>query len=201
MRMNGRLDEIAQLFEFIKETDKLKSVYRQTLITDRSRQENSAEHSWHLALMAVLFKNYANDPNLDVLRVIQMVLVHDIVEIDAGDTLAYDTVGHADKEERETAAARRIFGMLAEAFSAQFMQLWREFEDRETAEAKFAAALDNIHPMVLNYATEGAAWKKHGIKREQVLARNRSIANGSKDIWAYAEQLIDAAVRDGYLGK
>src|SRR5690606_11392465 len=106
MRMNGRLDEIAQLFEFIKETDKLKSVYRQTLITDRSRQENSAEHSWHLALMAVLFKNYANDPNLDVLRVIQMVLVHDIVEIDAGDTFAYDTVGHADKEERETAAAR-----------------------------------------------------------------------------------------------
>jgi|GEM_PF-179013 putative hydrolase of HD superfamily len=190
-----RLDRIVQ---FVLETDKLKDIYRQTYITGMSRRENSAEHSWHLALMAVMLKDYANEP-VDLLKTIQMLLVHDIVEIDAGDTFAYDEAGHADKEERETAAARRLFGMLPPDLAERFHSLWREFEERKTPEARFAAALDRLHPMILNRATEGAAWKKNGVRKEQVLRRNAIIEDGSGALWEYARRLVDDAVNKGLL--
>lgn len=196
--MNSKIE---QALEFIVETDKLKRVYRQTLLSDRSRQENSAEHSWHLALMAVLLKDAANEPDIDLLRTIQMLLIHDIVEIDAGDTFAYDDAGHEDKEEREQQAANRLFGMLPEEQAAHFHALWREFEERKTPEARFAAALDRLHPMMLNFASQGAAWKKHGITRNQVHDRNHMISEGSASLWEYATSLIERAVDAGYLDK
>lgn len=184
---------------FIMEIDKLKSVLRQTMLTDKSRNENSGEHSWHLAVMALFLSERANSHSLDVSRVIKMVLIHDLVEIDAGDTFAYDVKGHEDKEEREEAAAARIFGLLPEDQRDELFALWREFEARQTEESKFAAALDRLHPMLHNYYTEGAAWRKHGITSAQVYARNRHIAEGSALLWQFAEKLIRSAVEKGYL--
>lgn len=192
----GRL--VRQL-DFLREIDRLKTVLRQTVLTDKSRRENSAEHSWHLAVMAGLLQEHANEPGLDVGRVIRMVLIHDIVEIDAGDTFAYDTAGHADKAEREERAAERLFGLLPDDQRAEIMDLWREFEDRTTPEAKFAAALDRLQPMIHNYLTEGHTWRQHGITAGQVLARNRHIAEGSEALWRFAEQMINDAVDKGYL--
>lgn len=192
----GRL--VRQL-DFLREIDRLKTVLRQTVLTDKSRRENSAEHSWHLAVMAGLLQEHANEPGLDVGRVIRMVLIHDIVEIDAGDTFAYDTAGHADKAEREERAAERLFGLLPDDQRAEMMDLWREFEDRTTPEAKFAAALDRLQPMIHNYLTEGHTWRQHGITAGQVLARNRHIAEGSEALWRFAEQMINDAVDKGYL--
>lgn len=192
-------ERLTRQLDFVREIDKLKTVLRQTVLTDRSRRENSAEHSWHLALMAVLLREHAGDAGLDVGRVIRMVLVHDIVEIDAGDTFAYDVQGHSDKAEREEKAAERIFGLLPEDQREELVSLWREFEERKTPEAKFAASLDRLHPMIHNYLTEGHAWRKHGITSRQVLERNRSIAEGSETLWLFARQLIESAVEKGYL--
>jgi putative hydrolase of HD superfamily len=177
----------------------LKLILRRTLVTDKSRYENTAEHSWHLAMFAMMLCEHANEPDLNVMRVIRMVLIHDIVEIDAGDTFAYDVVGHEDKAEREQAAAFRIFGMLPEDQQEEISQLWEEFEDRETSEALFANALDRLHPLLHNYYTEGAAWKEHGITSSQVLERNAHIAEGSEILWEFAEELIRSSVAKGYL--
>jgi len=188
------------LFSFVLETDRLKSVYRQTWISDRTRRENAAEHSWHLALMAILFEKEAN-ADVDLLRVLKMLLVHDIVEIDAGDTFAYDAKGHEDKEDREKAAADRLFGMLPDSLAREMHELWREFEERRTPEARFACALDRFHPMLLNFASEGKAWKEHGVKKHQVIARNAVIGEGSDKLWDAARHLVDEAVRRGYLSE
>jgi putative hydrolase of HD superfamily len=193
------LESIQARIRFILETDRLKSVYRQTYITDVSRQENSAEHSWHLALMAILFRDAANVPDLDLLKVVKMLLIHDIVEIDAGDTFAYDEQGHLDKAERENAAAQRIFGLLPEGQREEMIALWREFEARETPEARYAAALDRFHPMLLNLHSQGTAWRKHGITKRQVLNRNRVIADGSEALWEAAQQIVAEAAAKGYL--
>lgn len=195
------MQQLDRLMDFILETDRLKSVYRQTLISDQSRRENSAEHSWHLALMAILFIDQAKDTDLDMLKVVKMLLIHDIVEIDAGDTFAYDTKGHEDKAEREQAAAQRIFGMLPPEYRDEFLSLWEEFEAHESAEARYALALDRLHPMLLNFHTTGAAWKKHGITRDRVLSRNQVIAEGSEKLWEYAQQLVNKAVELGYLDR
>lgn len=192
-------ERMARQLAFLREIDGLKSVLRQTLVTDKSRRENSAEHSWHLAMMACLLQEYANESGLDAGRVIRMVLIHDIVEIDAGDTFAYDTTGQADKAEREERAAERIFGLLPNDQQAEMKALWREFEERMTPEAKFAAALDRLQPMMHNYLTEGHTWQKHGITARQVRARNRTIAEGSEALWRFAEGLIQDAVEKGYL--
>ena len=192
----GRL---AKQVSFIVEIDKLKGVLRQTLVTgDVARRENDAEHSWHLALMAVLLAEYASD-EIDLLRVVKMALIHDLVEIDAGDTFAYDVKGHEDKYERERDAADRIFGMLPDDVGRELHGLWKEFEARETAEARFAAALDRFQPILLNYHTQGAAWKKHGIRVDQVIERNAHIEAGAPAIWHYVKGLIDDAVAKGYL--
>ncbi len=184
---------------FIIEIDKLKNILRQSLVTGGRRRENDAEHSWHLAMMAIVLAEYANEPELDLVRVVQMVLVHDLVEIDAGDTFAYDEKGHEDKSEREQKAADRLFSLLPGDQGRQVMRLWQEFEERRSAEARFAAALDRLQPMLLNYYTEGESWRKHGISRGQVESRNRHIAEGSETLWAYAKRLIEDAVRSGYL--
>lgn len=191
-------DRLAQQLRFVVEIDRLKTVLRQTLLVDGSRRENSGEHSWHLALLAVVLQEYSNRP-LDLGRVLHMILIHDIVEIDAGDTFAYDTSGYEDKDEREKAAARRIFGLLPDDQHQVMWDLWREFEARETTEAKFANALDRLQPMLHNVLTEGHTWQQHGITRSQVIARNCIIEDGAADLWTYVERFVEEAVAEGFL--
>ncbi len=182
--------------QFIIETDKLKEVVRQTLCTQSRRHENSAEHSWHFALMIIVLAEHANEP-INVLRVLKMVLIHDLVEIDAGDTYAYDTKNMADQHEREARAAERIFGLLPADQAAEFRAIWDEFEARTTPEAKFAAACDRFHPMLLNCLTGGETWKKHGVTHDKVVARNQHARDGSVPLWRYAEQMLAEAKTKG----
>jgi len=168
------------------------------LINSR-RAENDAEHSWHLCLMVITLAEHTNCPGLNVLRVLKMLILHDLVEIDAGDTFAYDTQAMAGQHEREAVAATRIFGLLPEDQALEFRALWDEFEARITPEARFAAAVDRFQPMLLNCQTEGAAWRKHGITRDRVIARNSSIAEGSAALWEYAAQMIERTVAAGNL--
>ncbi|OPZ59826.1 MAG: 5'-nucleotidase [Deltaproteobacteria bacterium ADurb.Bin510] len=185
--------------EFIREIDGLKHILRQTYLMDASRQENDAEHSWHIALMALVLAEHANEP-VDVLRVIAMLLIHDLVEIDAGDTFLYSDErarqAHRAAEER---AADRIFGLLPAEQARRFRELWEEFEAKASPEACYAAALDRLQPLLHNFATEGLAWRNHGVRREQVVALNSAIAKGSQGLWDYAQRLIDEAVARGYL--
>ncbi len=193
------MDRLDRQFGFIRETDGLKQVVRQSYLADGSRRENDAEHSWHLALMAVLLSEYA-DKDIDVLRVVTMVLVHDIVELDAGDTYAYDNEGNATKREREVKAAERIFNILPEDQAAYLRSLWDEFEGQDTKEAKFANTLDKLQPLMLNDASGGKSWKEHGVKLSQVLNRNKNTAEGSKELWEYAkENFIEPNVEKGML--
>jgi putative hydrolase of HD superfamily len=192
-------DRLAQQVRFLVEVDKLKDVFRQTAVIGSRRAENDAEHSWHFALLVVVLAEHANEPRLDVLRVLKMALIHDLVEIDAGDTFAYDTKNMADQHEREARAADRIFGLLPADQAADFRALWDEFEARQTPEAKFAAACDRFHPMLLNCRTEGHAWRAHGITQDRVLARNAHTADGSRALWDYAVKMINDAVAQGHL--
>ncbi len=194
----GDTKRLSEQISFIVEMDKLKSIVRRTVLIDGSRNENDAEHSWHLAIMALVLAEYARD-NIDMLRVIKMVLLHDIVEIDAGDTFCYDDErGHASAE-REQQAAERIFNVLPVEQAQEFRMIWDEFESRQTPEAKFAAALDRLHPLLHNYYTHGYAWKQHGIARGQVLEKNNIIADGSRILWDYAQALIEDSVQRGFL--
>ena len=192
-------ERLERQMRFIIEADKLKEVFRQTLISQSRRAENSAEHSWHFALMIIVLAEHSNHQPLDVLRILKMVLIHDLVEIDAGDTFAYDVKNMADQHEREAKAATRIFGLLPADQTAEFRALWDEFEEKKTPEAKFAAACDRFHPMLLNCLTDGHAWQKHGVTQDRVLARNAHVADGSKTIWQYAVNMIDDAVAKGHL--
>ncbi len=190
---------LAQQIEFIVECDKLKDIFRQTQLTKSRRAENDAEHSWHLCLCAITLAEHANFPNLDLLRVLKMVILHDLVEIDAGDTFAYDTAGMADQHEREALAADRIFGLLSPEQAREFRAIWDEFEAKQTPESKFANAVDRFQPMLLNCRTQGGAWQKHGITHDRVTARNRHIADGSRELWRYAERMLKDAVASGQL--
>lgn len=196
---NLNLMELEKQMNFIVEIDKLKSIYRQTILTDKSRNEDDAQHSWHLATMAFLLKDYSADSSIDISKVVKMVLIHDIVEIDAGDTYCYDICAHDDKWEREEKAARRIFGILPEEQYKELMALWEEFEEMKTPESKFAASLDRLQPLLNNYYTEGLSWKKHGIKVSQVIERNKHIKEGAPLLWEFALKLINDAVEKGYL--
>ncbi|WP_308637230.1 HD domain-containing protein [Paenibacillus silvisoli] len=191
-------DMFAKQMAFLIEVDKLKQIERKTKIIGGARYENDAEHSWHLAMMALILQGHANE-NVDLLKVIKMVLVHDLVEIDAGDTFAYDTKGHEDKHEREMNAAKRIFGLLPQEQEAELMALWLEFEAKESAEAKFAGSLDRLHPMINNHLNDGDTWQKFGITSSQVLKRNSEIANGSEKLWAYAQDVVRKSVEQGIL--
>lgn len=189
-----RMERLQKQMEFILEVDKVKQIVRQTYLTDGSRKENDAEHSWHLALMAVLLKEYANE-EVDLEKVIPMVLIHDLVEIDAGDTYAYDQAGLKTQRERETKAADRIFGMLPEDQGTKFRDLWEEFEAYETAEAKFAHVLDNCQPLILNDASGGKSWQEHTVHKSQIYKRNEHTGEGSREIWEYMKQLIEKHIQ------
>lgn len=189
---------LTRQLDFILEVEKLKQIFRQTVLPGDGRRENDAEHSWHLSLMAVLLVEHASE-EVELLKVVEMLLIHDLVEIDAGDTFAYDAAGNADKVERERRAAERIFRLLPAEQMARVRHLWEEFEARQTAEARYAAALDRLQPLMLNFRTEGLAWRRHGVTRDQVIARNRHIEEGSPLLWKYAEELIEEAVKRGYL--
>lgn len=192
------LERLQKQINFMLEVDKLKNIYRQTYVLHENRTENDAEHSWHLALLAFLLSEYSNEP-IDVLRTIKMVLIHDIVEIDAGDTYCYDEEGYKDKSERETKAAERIFGILPHDQKNEMYNLWLEFEDRKTPEAKFAAVLDRIQPIMLNYTKDGISWKNHGISKEQVIKRNEHTSEGSNTLWQYIRSILDDAAEKGFL--
>lgn len=192
-------DRLNSQINFILEIDKLKKVYRQSILVDGSREENDAEHSWHLAMMAILLSEYANDQQLDILKVIKMVLIHDIVEIDAGDTFVYDIVGNNSKAEREEKAASRIFGLLPPDQGQEFMDLWKEFERRNTSEAKFAAVMDRLEPLLLNSKTDGHTWKKFDIRSEKVFQKNIHVQEGSRELWHYINDLIEDCIEKGYL--
>ena len=182
-------ERLRRQLEFILEIDRLKSVLRQSYLIDNDRHENSAEHSWHLAVAAMVLAEHAKE-RIDVSKVIRLVLVHDLVEIDAGDTFIYDDAGNVGKAAREQKAANRLFGVLPEEQGQTFMALWREFEDRQTPDAKFAFALDRLMPILHNVFTQGRSWKEHGIRQEQALAKNRPIEDGSPVLWQAVESLI-----------
>ena len=184
-------------FAFARELDKEKLIGRQTYLANGERKENDAEHAWHMAIMALILSEYANE-EIDVLRTISMILIHDVVEIDAGDTYAYDENGKKSQREREVKAAERLFGMLPKDQAVKFRNLWEEFEAQETKEAKFARTMDNIQPVVLNDASDGKSWVEHGVHLSQILNRNKNTAKGSEVIWNYAkENFIDENVRKG----
>ena len=174
-------------FDFCREIDKEKFIGRQTYLSDGKRKENDAEHAWHMAIMAILLNEYANE-EIDVLKTVTMLLIHDLVEIDAGDTYAYDEEGKKTKKEREERAAERIYGLLPQDQQEKLRRLWEEFEAWETPEAKFAHAMDNIQPIMLNAATDGRSWEEHGVHISHILGRNQHTAEGSAALWDYARQ-------------
>lgn len=194
--MNERLDK---QMDFIREIDKEKFITRMTKLTDGKRRENDAEHAWHMAIMTILLSEYANE-EIDVLRTVTMLLIHDLVEIDAGDTYAYDEEGKKTQEAREKAAADRIYNLLPEDQAKKLYDIWLEFEAKETPEAKFARAMDNLQPMMLTASTGGFDWKDRGVRAEQVMKRNEITPEGSKELWDYAyENFIRPNVERGNL--
>lgn len=191
-------DRLKSQIEFILEIDKMKNLYRQTYVLHENRKENDAEHSWHLAILAFMLAEYADAP-VDVLKTMKMVLIHDIVEIDAGDTYCYDEEGNQSKAEREEKAAKRIFGLLPDDQETEFYALWHEFEECSTPEAKFAAVLDRLQPILLNYTKNGISWKEHGIYKEQVIKRTLHSKEISNELFEVINAVIDDAADKGYL--
>ena len=190
-------DRLKKQFEFCLEADKEKFIGRQTYLSDGIRKENDAEHAWHMALMTLILSEYANE-EIDVLKTISMILIHDIVEIDAGDTYAYDVEAKKTQKEREEKAAERIFGMLPEDQQVKFRALFEEFEAAETAEARFARTMDNVQPLMLNNATDGKSWEERGVRISQILKRNEITPIGSKMLWDYTyENLIRPSLEKG----
>jgi len=192
-------DPLDSQLRFVLEADRLKTVLRQSPISDGSRRENSAEHSWHLALMAVVLAGHA-PPGTDLGRVGAMLVLHDLVEIDAGDLFAYAPAGELARQQRaERAAADRLFALLPPGQSARFHRLWDEFEERVSQEAKFARAIDRLQPMLINMVTGGGTWLAHGVTADQVLTRVALIADGSPALGTFARDMISRAVTQGLL--
>lgn len=196
MSLNHLLSQI----EFIKEIDKLKYIQRRTKLINSDRNENDAEHSWHLAIMAVVLAEHANEP-VDILKVVKMLLIHDLVEIDAGDTFIYDTQKDHTNTDEERLAAQRIFGMLPEAQAAELTDIWEEFEAGNSAEAKFARAMDRLEPLLQNSSNQGGTWKEFDVPYSKVYNKKRVIKEGSETIWNYAENLLNENVAKGILRK
>ncbi|RHU95553.1 HD domain-containing protein [Clostridium sp. OM07-10AC] len=178
---------LEQQIAFCREIDKEKFIGRQTWLTGATRKENDAEHAWHMAVMTVLLSEYANE-EIDVLRTMTMLLIHDLVEIYAGDTYAYDEEGKKTQKRRELAAADRLFQMLPEDQGKKFREIWEEFEAENTPESRFARTMDNLQPMMLNAATDGKSWADRGIRLSQILGRNKNTAKGSEVLWEYAKE-------------
>ena len=194
-------EELDALFDFFREIDKEKLIERKTYVTDAARWETDAEHAWHMAIMTILLSDYSNEP-IDVLKTVTMLLIHDLVEIDAGDTYAYSDVPKAAQHAREEKGAARIFGMLPQDKGEKLYNLWMEFEEGKTAEAKFAHAMDNIQPMMLNAHTGGKAWKEFGVTLSKIQKRNEITPQGSQKLWEYAkEKIIAPYVENGAIKK
>ena len=199
--MESKEDRLIKQMKFIEEIDKEKLIGRQTYLSDASRKENDAEHAWHMAIMAVLLSEYSNE-KIDVLKTMTMLLIHDIVEIDAGDTNAYDEEAKKTQRERELAAADRIFGLLPDDQAEYMRGLWDEFEERKTPEARFARTLDNVQPTLLNNASEGRSWEEKGVHLSQILKRNECTKDGSEKLWDYAfNNFIKPNVESGKIKK
>lgn len=192
------MSRLEQQIDFILEVDKLKKIVRQNYLADGSRKEDDADHSWHLAMMCAILSEHANE-KIDVLKTITMVLIHDIVEIDAGDTYAYDANANESKRERELAAAERIFHILPEDQAQMLRDLWDEFEEHATPEAKFASTLDRLQPFLLNAASNGKSWKEHGVTFLQVMGRNEITHEGSEALWEFQYQLMKQQLQKGNL--
>lgn len=191
-------ERLKKQIEFMLELDKMKNLYRQTYVLNEDRKENDAEHSWHLALMAFLLAEHS-DSDVDVLRVIKMVLIHDVVEIDAGDTYCYDEEGNKTKADREEKAAQRLFGLLPEDQRSEFYSLWREFEENSTAEAGFANLLDRLQPILLNYKKDGISWLEHDVSKQQVLKRNSAYFSASESLAELIKSVISDSEARGWL--
>ncbi|UTZ27700.1 HD domain-containing protein [Vibrio campbellii] len=193
------MERLEKQLALIIELDQLKSVLRRNRVKSADRRlENSGEHSWHVALMAVLMQEHANAP-IDIARVMKMLLIHDVVEIDAGDTFVYDVAASKEQEEKELKAAERLFGMLPSDQGDELLALWKEFEAAQSDDAKYAKALDRLIPMLLNYQNDGQSWKEHGVTREQALTINKRIESGSVTLWGKAKELIEEATEKGWL--
>lgn len=194
------MDNLSKQVDFIKEIDKLKYIQRKTKLFNSERNENDAEHSWHLAMMAIVLAEHSNE-KIDLLKVIKMVLIHDIVEIDAGDIFLYDTQMNHGNTEEETKAAKRIFGLLPENQAEEFIQIWEEFEKGETNEAKFAKSMDRFEPLLQNTSNNGGTWKEFDVDHEKVYEKKKVIDKGSNTIWNYAKNVINESVEKGILKK
>jgi len=192
MKAMNTSDKLAQQIQFLVESEKLKAVFRRNSPVNNERRENSAEHSWSLAIMAIVLAGHANGQP-DLLRVLKMVLIHDIVEIDAGDTDAFDAAGNATKADRENRAAERIFNLLPAVQAAEYRGLWQEFESGVSPEAVFANALDRLLPLIQNFYNGGKSWREHGVTSQQSLNRSRPIGDGSSALWDYARSLVTEA--------
>jgi len=195
---NMNFEHLLKQVAFIHEIDKVKYILRKTKLFNSERNENDAEHSWHLAIMAIILAEYANEP-VDILKVVKMLLIHDVVEIDAGDIFLYDTTISHTNTEAEQKAAERIFGLLPAEQSAELIALWNEFESGITMEAKFARAMDRLEPLLQNISNGGGTWKEFDVRYEKVLEKKSVIAKGSEHLWAFAKQLIDESVKNGIL--
>ncbi|RQO32124.1 phosphohydrolase [Taibaiella sp. KBW10] len=194
------LAKLQQQIDFIKEIDKVKYIQRKTKLFHSDRNENDAEHSWHLAVMAIMLSEYSNEP-VDLLKVVKMVLIHDIVEIDAGDTFIYDTQKNHSNTDEERVAAKRIFGMLPQAQADEMIAVWEEFEAGQTIEAKFARAMDRLEPLLQNTSNKGGTWQEFDVSYQKVYDKKSVIKEGSKDLWVFAEELINESVVNGILRK
>lgn len=193
-------NNLSHQIAFIKEIDKIKYIQRRTKLFNSDRRENDAEHSWHLAMMAIVLSEYS-DEEIDLLKVVKMVLIHDIVEIDAGDTFLYDQNKSHDNTEEELKAAQRIFGLLPEKQGLEFIELWKEFETGITPEAKFARSMDKLEPLLQNTSNNGGTWEEFGVKYQSVYDKKKIIKEGSKELWNFAEKIIDESVEKGILKK
>ena len=194
--MAAENERLQKQIAFIKEIDKVKNIFRQTYLADGTRKENDAEHSWHIALMVVLLKEYVSE-DVDVAKVMTMVLIHDLVEIDAGDTYAYDSEGAKSKREREVKAADRIFGILPADQGMYFREFWEEFEAYETPDAKYAHLLDNFQPLLLNDASGGRSWNEHGVHKSQIYKRNEKVQETSQEIWNTIQEVVESHIAKG----
>lgn len=194
------MDRLTRQLDFLVEIDRLKTVLRRNYISDGSRTENDAEHSWYFAITALVLSDTAATP-IDLMKVLKMALIHDVVEVDAGDTFIYDDAAREGQAEREQLAAQRVFGLLPADQAAAMLALWREFEEGATPESRYARAIDRVAAVILNYASQGKAWREHGVPKAKILAVNERIALGSPALWEHVRSLIEDAARRGYIDR